>query len=268
MNIILLESEFVSFYKGSSGSASITIPRKSEVGNHIVKVLRSRPGDTLRVGILGGFRGIALVEEIGSAVITLKGELLEPVDRPNPVILGVGYSRPISMKRILREAAMLGAQAVWLYPTELGEKSYMEASIWQEGRYKNFLIDGASQGGGSYIPEVRFFKSLEELFAESAEPMMEGVQPSVETDGTEVPTYVPVVCDVGEDATPLMELVSQHEVAQTLLVCIGSERGWSEKEREVFRTAGCAVGSLGNRILRTETACALALGVVELNTAK
>jgi RsmE family RNA methyltransferase len=39
-----------------------------------------------------------------------------------------------------------------------------------------------------------------------------------------------------------------------MVLAVGSERGWSEAERELLDRAGFARLSLGSRILRTETA--------------
>ncbi len=251
MNIILLPPECVSLQDASTGgnstirSGSIRIPRNSNTGRHITGVLRSAPGDLLKVGILDGPRGTAKVLEIGESEIRLDGQFSFAMDNPNSIILGVGYSRPISMKRILREAAMLGALEVWLYPTELGEKSYRTASIWRDGKYRNFLVDGASQGGGSYIPRIRFLSGIEHVVA---------------TFHGDFPLYTPLVCDLTPDSVPFLETFNPKGT----LICIGSERGWSEGERREFRTARFRSVTLGQRILRTETACALALGVGEM----
>jgi RsmE family RNA methyltransferase len=42
------------------------------------------------------------------------------------------------------------------------------------------------------------------------------------------------------------------------VLAIGSERGWSERERDLFEAAGFLRLSLGSRALRTETACVAA----------
>jgi len=50
-------------------------------------------------------------------------------------------------------------------------------------------------------------------------------------------------------------------MAQTsgpVTLAIGSERGWSDREREMLEAAGFLRLSLGSRALRTETACVAA----------
>jgi RsmE family RNA methyltransferase len=43
-----------------------------------------------------------------------------------------------------------------------------------------------------------------------------------------------------------------------VVLAVGSERGWSDRERDLFESAGFLRLSLGNRALRTETACVAA----------
>jgi RsmE family RNA methyltransferase len=50
--------------------------------------------------------------------------------------------------------------------------------------------------------------------------------------------------------------------AQDFIIAIGSERGWSERERKLFNEAFFSVLSLGERALRTETACVAAAALV------
>jgi RsmE family RNA methyltransferase len=46
-----------------------------------------------------------------------------------------------------------------------------------------------------------------------------------------------------------------------VVIAVGSERGWSEQERERLESAGFTRLSLGERALRTETACVAAVAL-------
>jgi RsmE family RNA methyltransferase len=46
-----------------------------------------------------------------------------------------------------------------------------------------------------------------------------------------------------------------------VVLVIGSERGWSDEERDELEAAGFLRLSMGERALRTETACVLAAGL-------
>jgi RsmE family RNA methyltransferase len=43
---------------------------------------------------------------------------------------------------------------------------------------------------------------------------------------------------------------------------IGSERGWTDNERSLFKEAGFAWCSMGIRVLRTETAATVAMSLI------
>ena len=49
---------------------------------------------------------------------------------------------------------------------------------------------------------------------------------------------------------------------QPVVLAIGGERGFSDRERTLFREYGFQFASLGKRILRTETACSAGLAVL------
>jgi RsmE family RNA methyltransferase len=49
---------------------------------------------------------------------------------------------------------------------------------------------------------------------------------------------------------------------RSAVLAVGPERGWSDRERELFEQAGFLRLSMGKRALRTETACAAAAALV------
>ena len=142
--------------------------------------------------------------------------------------------RPIQVKRILKTAACFGIEEIIFVPTSLGEASYREAKIWQESR--RFLLEGASQGGISSIPRVSRTSGLRELFTR--------INPDERRILFDLPEPL-------RGSGPLL-------AGEKALVLIGSERGWTEKEREQIYNEEFECRSLGERILTTETACTAA----------
>ena len=53
-----------------------------------------------------------------------------------------------------------------------------------------------------------------------------------------------------------------HESAHSVVAAIGSERGWTDRERDVLEGAGFSLCSMGTRILRTETAATVASSII------
>jgi len=56
-----------------------------------------------------------------------------------------------------------------------------------------------------------------------------------------------------------MEFPQRSEI----VLAIGSERGWTDKELELFRQSHFRTAGMGTRVLRTETAVVSALALVK-----
>ncbi len=231
-----------------------TIPISDERARHILRILHLGKGDSFLMGVLNGPSGRAVITGIDAGGIHIAWDP-QPADsdgdyeaaRLYPVTLMVAQVRPICMKRILREAASLGVGRIAVFGTDTGEKSYRSAKLWTEGRYREHLISGAEQAGGTGIPVVEIFDSLDEAI---------GKLPA----GPQRDEDVRISLDIIADTRHLAYIDLPQVAAYTL--AIGPERGWSDRERRVLAEGGFAVAGLGSRILRTETACTGALAVL------
>jgi len=54
----------------------------------------------------------------------------------------------------------------------------------------------------------------------------------------------------------------EHKGALSVIVAIGSERGWTERERDLLEKNGFTLCSMGSRVLRTETAATVASSII------
>ena len=59
-----------------------------------------------------------------------------------------------------------------------------------------------------------------------------------------------------------LEVTKSKTSVKTVVLAIGSERGWSPDERDLFRQNDFVLADLGERPLRTETATIAAISVV------
>jgi 16S rRNA (uracil1498-N3)-methyltransferase len=260
MNIVLFEGE--TFFS-----------RNDERAKHIQKVLRKKAGDSFFAGIINGAEGTAVITRMDDAGLFFDFSPEQSAKPLFPVTLLVGFPRPIQLKRLLRDAASLGVEAVWLTGTELGEKSYRESTLVSRGAALSGLLEGCMQAGGSMVPELRMFDSADEaiaaLQARDAHADFTAVHagsPAAQAGSTSCR----IILDVTEDAVPLLDLASLAAAASDSLMhitlAVGSERGWTANERVRFRDAAFTPASMGHRILRTETACTAAIALVLAKT--
>ena len=85
-------------------------------------------------------------------------------------------------------------------------------------------------------------------------------QPMKLTAAVALPGTIRIVLAESEQQTKLKDLLHAHS-APEIVLAFGPEGGWTESELELFRDAGWISASLGNTILRVETAAIAALAV-------
>jgi len=227
LNIILFESNNI--------PEKISI--KEEKAKHILKILKLKTGDNFSCGLVNGPSGKGSITSIDPEWIHFSWEKTSDPVHLYPLTLLIGYTRPISSKRILREAASLGVEKIIFTGTDTGEKSYRDSNLWK-GEYRKYLLDGAQQAASTGIPMVEFYKDLQTFIRENPSQQGSSALERIVLDNVE----------------PTVKLSEYTPSDSSCLLAIGSERGWSERERQLFRVNEFVFASLGSRVLRTETA--------------
>jgi 16S rRNA U1498 N3-methylase RsmE len=250
MNIILFEPQEI----------GKPLPRRDERTIHLLKVLHKKAGDEFDAGVLGGERGNGRIEAVrldGSVVYSLKlGEAPPP---RYPLRMGVGFARPIQLKRILRDLSSLGIEAVDLVGTELGEKSYRDTKFLTDGGALAALVEGAVQARDTRLPVLSAYGSLGDWLGERpwdkpGETGKDHYAFNVYSAGL-LPRRIRPLLIAADNVRPIGSLSLLSALGQSLVLAVGSERGWSKQERDALDDAGFQRLSLGDRALRTETAC-------------
>lgn len=235
MNIILLEEH----------ELGRPLPRRDERTIHLLKVLHKKAGDEFEAGILGGLRGTGRIEKInfdGSIFITVTA-----AEQPPPRMklrMAVAFARPIQLRRIFRDLSNMGLEAIDLVGTDLGEKSYRDTKLLNDGGARAALIEGAVQSRDTMLPALTVYDTLEKWLKE---------RPWEKTDSKRIP-HLFAMDNVREEGS----FFNFSVTSRPAVIAIGPERGWSDRERGMFEQAGFLRMSMGSRPLRTETACVAA----------
>jgi 16S rRNA U1498 N3-methylase RsmE len=246
------------------------LPRRDERTLHLLKVLHKKAGDTFEAGILGGNRGLGRIDSVrldGSVLYSL--DLRDEAPPRFPVRVAVGFPRPIQIRRLLRDLSNLGIEAADLIGTELGEKSYRDTKLLTDGGAQAALIEGAVQAGDTRIPVLSAYPCLEDWLAERP---WEKPQPSVSAGGSPhtqrtkafwngyaggIGSQRPILVAL-DNVRPEGTLALLSALGQSMVLAVGCERGWSDRERDELWRAGFLRLSMGERALRSETACVAA----------
>jgi 16S rRNA (uracil1498-N3)-methyltransferase len=239
MNLILLERSEIA----ADGAAIL----RGERARHVREVLKAARGATVRVGAVDGPMGTATVEgDDGGGCVRIRCRLAGGPQSPPPVDVLLAMPRPKAMNRLWPVLASLGVGRIAIVGAWKTERSYFDSHVLEPDRVRAGLIEGLQQAGDTRLPQVSVHRSLRELLEEE----LEGFG-----------TYAArLAAHPGEGAFPYEWLRNLPQGAR-MLVAIGPEGGWTEGELERLAAHGFEPASWGPRTLRTDTACAVLLGL-------
>ncbi len=222
---------------------------------HIVEVLHSEVGDTVKTGELDGKIGTGVVKKIEtveskdgkSYVIRLElshtGESLQPW-----ADLILAPPRPRVFKRLLPQLAAMGVGDIVLVGAKKVEKAFWGATVLKEENYRPLLVDGLMQSGTTIVPRLELRRNFVRFIREELD--------SLYPDSTRIVAHP-------YNAEPIGEPPQGR-----LLIAIGPEGGWTDEEVELLKSKGFQCRSLGGRILRTDTATIALLAKLNNETAE
>ena len=110
----------------------------------------------------------------------------------------------------------MGVEKLILPISDLGEKSYSSSSLYRDGEYRSILLDGAAQSGKTGVSECI---------------LTEGVEKAIEEAGEGEKLLM-------DNVIGAVNLSSLSLQGKRVILAIGPERGWSERERGIFLSSG------------------------------
>ena len=234
MNLILFEQSEIEH----------PLPITDERAQHILNILKLHPGDQLRVGLVNGPKGSAIFRSQTNTSLSFDFQWDDHEEAPpDPITLIIGLSRPHTNQKILQQAAAMGVKRVLFVRTETGEGSYAASKLWSTGEYKRHLLLGAQQARSTRIPVVEYGSPLW-----IAMHLVEDIPQKIALHNSDT-------------ASSFAGLTFDRD--HGIVLAIGAERGWSDKEIALLQRNGFKLARFGDRILRTETAVVSALALTK-----
>lgn len=212
---------------------------------HCLRVLRKKPGDEVRLFDGAGREGRFRLVKADRNTAEFAPLALAEVPKPeNGLVLAVGWTKSSRRGTFLEKAVELGALGVLFWRAERGQGQPPERpkDAWRER-----CLGAAKQCGAAWPPEL-----------------------------TVVPDGAAGLAALAGDFERRLVLWEHPELRRGLrasdlagpgrtLCVIGPEGGLTEAEAETFLQAGFTAASLGQAVLRWETAALLALCLDFLN---
>lgn len=214
---------------------------EGQEAHHLGKVLRIKTGTTVRLFDGKGRFGLFVVEKVAKNVTELS--LKEEYFLPEPKIrhtIAAGYSKALRRGWFLEKAVELEAHGLILWQGDHSQSSLPEK---EKATWAASLVSGAKQCGNPYLPLLSM--------------MPEGVEGLAHIREQYTKAYLLYEGDTKGRILQKEELSYEGE---TLMV-VGPEGGFSSREVGLLLDAGFTPVSLGDRVLRWETAAILTLGL-------
>jgi len=244
-----------------SEGADVALP---EGAARHVQVLRLQPGDAVCLFDGSGGEWTAKWRAMGRKEVRVAVGTLSCVDRELnlDVTLALGMPANDRMDTVVEKATELGVMAIQPLVCERsvlrldGERALKKVAHWQ-----GVAIAACEQSGRTRVPEVRPVMTLKAWLAQ------QGAQADGAALSTQTRRGVLSLRDaqwvgdwLGEQASPTSMVTAPHPEAWCFLS--GPEGGLSEAEEELARRQGWTPVSLGNRVLRADTAPLTVMGLM------
>ncbi len=224
---------------------------RGDTANHLARVLRAEPGQLYELSD-GSTLWLARIDEVG---LVARGEnrvefsLVEQLAAPMPsahITLLLSLVKFDRFEWALEKATELGVTEIIPLAAERTDKPLAAAAEKRHDRWVKILHESAQQSRRLAPPTL-------------AEAIRPAKAFAAAHDGLKL------MLSERRDAPSLRTILAaqpQTATAQRSTLAIGPEGGWSGAELESARAAHFAEASLGDLILRTETAVVAAVAVV------
>lgn len=215
---------------------------------HLLKNLRAKPGDELKLTFIGGGGlGTGRLESLCNkkALFSFDPQTVVRASKARTVLL-LGLCRPPSMQKILEHGSALGVSHFIFTPTALCEKSFLKSRKLEQETREHRMLLGIVQGG--QYDEIPLF-TLARSFSSALEEFCNQT-----------------------DLRFFGELDSKFDLLDAQVTknhfkpgfALGPERGFTQEEEDLLRKADCQGVLFHQGIQRVEIATFLALGQWEL----
>jgi len=215
---------------------------------HLRNSLRTQIGEIVLLGDGAGHRYRTEITELSKRTMT--GRILEITTQPSTdspaLILGQAALKGEKMDWVIQKATELGvAHIIPLQTKNTIVQLRPERVEAQLARWRRIALEAAQQSEQWRVPTIAQPQSIKALLTSQA-------------DGT-----VTFMLAERQEGTSLQTVELPQSANNSVLVMIGPEGGWSKDEMDMAKQAGCTPITLGEQILRAETAALATISILQ-----
>jgi len=214
-----------------------------EHARHLSRVLRARVGQEFDIVTSEGLRSGRIVSINDNRVEFELGEEI-PATLPLDLTVVLSIFKFDRMEWAIEKCTELGVARIVPVVARRTEPHLAEGAVKRADRWRRIAAQASEQARRTATPEID--------------------NPTRLKDALTLPGETRILLDEGERMTSLRD--SLPSVRSRVVLAFGPEGGWSPEEVVMFQEAGWHSASLGNTILRAETAiiAATAIAVSEM----
>ncbi|MGB0032834.1 MAG: 16S rRNA (uracil(1498)-N(3))-methyltransferase [Candidatus Sulfotelmatobacter sp.] len=208
--------------------------------DHLVRVLRARIGESFDIATGQALRRGRITSVNEDRVEFDLGEVISaaPLAKITLVLAIFKFDR---LEWAIEKCTELGVSRIVPVISRRTDAHLAAASMKRVERWRRIARQAAEQSRRAAPPEI--------------------AAPIRLSDALNLPEALRVVLAESEEQTLLRDVLQAHATAGGIALAVGPEGGWAEDELQLFQQAGWISASLGNTILRAETAAIAAIAV-------
>ena len=231
------------FVKSEDKTNNLIKINDNENYRHIAKALRARVGEKLLLIDENRIQYETVISEINSneIICEIKGSYQSQRDLDFDLYLAQSPLRSDAQLTIMEKATELGVRGV--YPV-ITDNCALAKSVLDKKheKWQKVMFEASKQCERAVVPTCFEPTTLEKVLALNFDKILVLAERSTEISMKDYLTQNPI------------------EKSEKILVIIGPEGGFSQKEFEIFKQKGLPLISLGDLILKAETAVIVTLG--------
>jgi 16S rRNA (uracil1498-N3)-methyltransferase len=222
------------------GSAELSGPD----AEHLVRVLRAEVGQLYELSDNHDLY-LARIEVARKSLVSFR--VLERLDSPAPAVHLSLVAALIKFDRfewLVEKATELGVSLILPFEATRTDPGLAQASHKRRARWEKIAVEASQQSRRLHLPQI---------------------EPAVRfAEALQIDASLRLLLDETSAAPPILErLPEQRSSSDRIALLLGPEGGWTDEERLEAVETGWLPCSLGNTILRAETAGIAALAVIQ-----
>lgn len=215
--------------------------------HHIARSLRMAEGDSAVVCDGQGGEYLCTLTRIrdDECVCEIVKEMSSGAESPISITLCMAYPKGDKLETVIQKAVELGADRIIPFESSRCiKRPKADKAEKQAARLNRIAEEAAKQCGRAKIPTVTPPMTYQAMLTEATAADLS------------------LLCYENEERLTIKSALTGREMPRSISVIVGSEGGFSAEEASEATERGCLSVTLGNRILRCETAPDYALSAI------